>query len=165
MDTHLAKLNAQGISASEVAEIMAHEYRIPLTKNAIIGRSHRIGAIRKPATNPPRSRKPRQAKITPAKSGETPVPQRQPEPHQERNASPVPLTGKHSIIPTRTFGNSTSSDCYFIEDDNLRQGANLPICGRPVIQGSPYCETHCRVTFTGTARKADREAFVPFKVF
>jgi len=152
----LKKLWADGLSASQIAAELGG-----VTRNAVIGKVHRLGLSGRAKTSAPAS-KPRRAKPTPSSStpnrpsvspqthGATalkidPTPQVEVEiePEAEPIAELVPMSERTTILnlTERTckwpIGDPGSDDFYF--------------CGRNSDPGVPYCAHHCRIAYQPVA--------------
>lgn len=151
----LKKLWAEGHSASQIAGELGG-----VTRNAVIGKVHRLGLSGRAkaptsASKPRRSRaagsssnsspsrssatQPQTRGATALKFEATPAPAAEVEKELEPVAELVPLSERTSILSLteRTckwpIGDPGSEDFYF--------------CGRPTQAGAPYCSYHCRIAY------------------
>jgi GcrA cell cycle regulator len=145
----LKKLWAEGLSASQIAAELGS-----VTRNAVIGKVHRLGLSgrAKPARTASRPRRPRATPQKPQRGGDSfvtigntalkaetaPVamPKAEPRPVAELV---IPKAERKTILQLTEFtckwpvGDPTSEDFYF--------------CGRRSQTGMPYCEHHARIAY------------------
>ncbi|HET9903609.1 MAG TPA: GcrA family cell cycle regulator [Xanthobacteraceae bacterium] len=155
----LKKLWADGLSASQIANELGG-----ITRNAVIGKVHRLGLsgrAKTPSSSAPRPRKPRAAApfraSRPVTHGNTAL-ARQPyaflemeaeaEPEPEILDNVVPIGQRCSILQLSDatchwpIGDPSSPDFFF--------------CGGKTVAGLPYCGYHCRVAYQPVERRRDR---------
>lgn len=148
----------KGKSASEIARSLNRKYRLDMSRNAVIGRIHRLGLTRSPeaiaaaeqhgraarakliAAKPPRPVKPVTVKAYGSpqmKPLQRPIP---PPVHvaQARNLSIVELSARH---------------CRWIEGE---AHAGSIYCGADADEGCPYCPAHRARAWGGMAKKPQR---------
>ncbi|MBA5779211.1 GcrA cell cycle regulator [Stappia sp. F7233] len=163
----LKKLWTDGLSASQIAGELGG-----VTRNAVIGKVHRLGLsgrakapapvqkarkIAKPATGASGgSSLPSKGGMMPQSHGATALkmesaPAPAPAPQERPVAELVPLSQRATILTLneRTckwpIGDPTSDDFYF--------------CGHSSDPGVPYCAYHCRIAYQpATDRRRDRKA-------
>jgi GcrA cell cycle regulator len=160
----LKKLWSEGLSASQIAGELGG-----VTRNAVIGKVHRLGLSGRaktpsPASKPRRSRPSspsspassagRQSSPQPQSRGATalkmaPAPAPEIEPEAEPIAELVPISERATILTLteRTckwpIGDPSSEDFYF--------------CGRNSDPGVPYCAHHCKIAYQPVSdRRRDR---------
>ncbi|WP_346899432.1 GcrA family cell cycle regulator [uncultured Roseibium sp.] len=160
----LKKLWSEGLSASQIAGELGG-----VTRNAVIGKVHRLGLSGRaktpsPASKPRRNRPSsptspassasRQSTQQPQSRGATalkmaPTPAPEVEPEAEPIAELVPISERATILTLteRTckwpIGDPSSEDFYF--------------CGRNSDPGVPYCPHHCRIAYQPVSdRRRDR---------
>ncbi|MEJ8473381.1 GcrA family cell cycle regulator [Roseibium algae] len=150
----LSKLWAEGHSASQIAGELGG-----VTRNAVIGKVHRLGLSGRAKAPSPASkpRRPRAGSAAPASPGRTGTPQPQsqgatalkmesapapvakPEPEIELIAELVPMSERATILSLteRTckwpIGDPSTDDFYF--------------CGRVSDANVPYCAHHCKIAY------------------
>jgi GcrA cell cycle regulator len=153
----LAKLWSEGLSASQIAA----ELGGGVTRNAVIGKVHRLGLsgrgkAQAPAT--PRSRKPIRP-ADPDTAGEPPIqdaallpvstagPQSEVSPEQAgpQDDVVVPLSERVTIMELR------ESMCRWPLGDPTT--AEFRFCGAHAITGLPYCTHHARVAYQPAAER------------
>jgi len=143
----LTKLWAEGLSASQIAKKLGG-----VTRNAVIGKVHRLGLSGRATPSRPRkatskSSTPRARKTSAPSAPRTPRPivaaATPPPPPLE--AKPLP-TGEYATILTIRdhmckwpIGDPSSSEFRF--------------CGRRVKESEPYCEAHCSVAYQPSRRR------------
>ena len=159
----LKKLWGEGLSASQIAGRLGG-----VTRNAVIGKVHRLGLSGRATTSRMKNPRPRlrtaaaQAK-RPGKSrfGSIGSPSFRAlyQPEAEAYAAPaeelvIPMAERKSI--------QTLGDCncrWPIGDPQL---ADFHFCGKDKVTGLPYCEFHARRAFQPPQpRRRDREHHVP----
>jgi GcrA cell cycle regulator len=152
----LAKLWNEGLSASQIAAELGGS----VTRNAVIGKVHRLGLsgrAKAQATATPRTRKPiRPADLTaadePPVQGDTlsvAAAETQPEVSADeadlQNDVVVPLSERVTIMELREsmcrwpLGDPTTTEFRF--------------CGASAIAGLPYCNHHARVAYQPAAER------------
>lgn len=136
----LSKLWRAGMSASQIAHDLGHG----ITRNAVIGKIHRLGltgraAPRLPGAGRPDQRRERRGRIPHRpKSARALPPSVAPAP-----GLPLPATGLASVVSVRR------GQCRWPMGDPLADGFCL--CGRPAVRGA-YCAPHAAVAYTPTER-------------
>ncbi len=156
----LKKLWAEGHSASQIAKRLGS-----VTRNAVIGKVHRLGLSgratpSRPVKRPPRlarpkpQQMPRQATSVPRQSTSLAV---RPEPahthisEAEANIEPQRLPNGDMV----TVLTVKDSMCKWPIGDPADN--NFGFCGHASADGSPYCAEHARVAFQ-PAKKRERRA-------
>nr|WP_319390598.1 GcrA family cell cycle regulator [uncultured Cohaesibacter sp.] len=163
----LKKLWSEGLSASQVAAELGG-----VTRNAVIGKVHRLGLSgrAKTTTTAPRARRPRtQQTNRPARPntgtsapsvGATALkvdsqPQVAPQPKAEKRpeADPVvvPISKRASILTL------TENTCKWPIGDP--GDSDFHFCGHKSESGSPYCKYHSEIAYnTGADRRRSKKA-------
>jgi GcrA cell cycle regulator len=156
----LKKLWGEGLSASQIAAELGG-----ITRNAVIGKVHRLGLsgrAKSPATSAPRPRKARAHTHThmmrvsrPAVRGNTALAhaydfEQEPEPELVDNV--IPLGQRRTILELTEdtcrwpIGDPGSTEFFF--------------CGGATGTGAPYCTFHARVAYQPAGdRRRDRRTF------
>ena len=160
----LKKLWAEGHSASQIAKKLGS-----VTRNAVIGKVHRLGLSGRATPSRPVKRPPRLAR---------PKPQQQQLPRQA-SAAPVARGGnalairaepthhhiteaEANIVPQR-LPNGDMVTVLTVKDSMCKwpigdpADANFGFCGHGSAERSPYCAEHARVAFQ-PAKKRERRA-------
>jgi len=157
----LKKLWAEGLSASQIAGELGG-----ITRNAVIGKVHRLGLsgrAKAPSSSAPRPRKPRSASpmvrmSRPAMRGNTalarhalPLYELDPEPEPEPLENIVPIGQRCSLLELSDakcrwpIGDPGSADFFF--------------CGGKPVGDLPYCAYHARIAYQPAVdRRRDRRA-------
>ena len=140
----LSKLWADGLSASQIAKQLGG-----VTRNAVIGKVHRLGLSGRAKPSRPVKRAPRPASAK-ARTTAPAVPR------MPRRVAPVPTPvpleakqlpdGKYATILTITehmckwpIGDPATSDFRF--------------CGRGTDKGDPYCKAHAQLAYQPARRR------------
>jgi len=147
----LKKLWAEGLSASQIAAELGG-----ITRNAVIGKVHRLGLsgrAKSPSTAAPRPRKPRSSGMIrvsrPAIRGNTALAYDydiEPDPQPIENV--IPIGQRCSLLELNDekchwpVGDPGQPDFYF--------------CGGKTGTGIPYCGYHARVAYQPPAARRDR---------
>jgi GcrA cell cycle regulator len=154
----LKKLWGDGLSASQIAAELGG-----ITRNAVIGKVHRLGLsgrAKSPASTAPRPRKARththlMRVSRPAVRGNTALAHSydfEPEPEPEMIDNVIPLGQRRTILELTEetcrwpIGDPGSTDFFF--------------CGGQAGTGAPYCTYHSRVAYQPAGdRRRDRRLF------
>jgi GcrA cell cycle regulator len=142
----LKKLWAEGLSASQIAGRIGS-----VTRNAVIGKVHRLGLSGRATTTRMKSHRPRTrtvpAKRAPAKPrfanvGNTALRD------LYRDAEPYVAPAEELVIPVaerRSIQTLEECSCRWPIGDP--QDADFHFCGKTKVTGLPYCEFHARRAF------------------
>jgi GcrA cell cycle regulator len=147
----LRKLWAEGLSASQIAKQLGG-----VTRNAVIGKVHRLGLAgratpSRPAKRPVRTARPRvigptAPRVRPASSlPQVVIPDLEPLKLEDGKAATV-LTINDSMCKY-PIGDPTDADFAF--------------CGRGVFGGHPYCQDHARLAYQPSQARKRRTAGAP----
>jgi GcrA cell cycle regulator len=155
----LKKLWAEGHSASQIAKRLGS-----VTRNAVIGKVHRLGLSGRATPSRPVKRPPRLARPKP-----------QPIPRQAQAsrgaaalamreaAAPAPHVEADANIEPQRLPNGDMVTVLTVKDSMCKwpigdpADANFGFCGHACQEGSPYCAEHARVAFQ-PAKKRERRA-------
>ncbi len=161
----LKKLWADGLSASQIAAQLGE-----VTRNAVIGKVHRLGLATRASSNRTNSSRLRLRQAQPRRQ----VQQRQRVSHVgntafrqmlEADSSPMPHTPiveeiEIPVAERKTLQDLTECMCRWPIGDP--QQADFYFCGRNKVNGLPYCEVHARRAFQPPQpRRRDREVSIP----
>lgn len=128
----LTRLWREGVSASTIARQLGGT-----TRNAVIGKVHRLGLSGHPT--PPRCRRPRARTPRP----EPRLPRPRPLRALEVAAAEPPMVGTADIV---TVGRRA---CRWPIGEP--KAADFALCGRPAVRGA-YCAAHGAIAYRPTAR-------------
>lgn len=152
----LKKLWADGLSASQIAGELGG-----ITRNAVIGKVHRLGLsgrAKSPSSSAPRPRKTRPAShmvrvSRPAVRGNTALAY-----DYEAEAEPELVEAVIPLEQRRTLVQLTDATCRWPVGDP--GSADFFFCGGPSKEDGPYCTHHSRVAYQPAAdRRRDRRPF------
>jgi GcrA cell cycle regulator len=139
-DAELRRLLEKRYTASMIAGKLSTAFAVHLSRSAVLGRAHRkglvkrevpIAALKSKAPAPPKPKRRTGFQPTMRERISFPVAAVAPEP-------PIDLT------PTMRFFDRRSGDCAWISGE---PSFDAMCCGRPVIEGRPYCLAHCRMAY------------------
>jgi GcrA cell cycle regulator len=126
----LKTLLGDGLSSSQIGE------KLGRTRNAIIGKVHRMGLALKNLNNGqrrnPQPRHPRRIKVS----------------TKSPNVSP-PLPMEEAAQPCTLFDLKYDS-CKWPVNDGVPE---FMFCGKPQAAGQPYCETHAAKAYSGQGKR------------
>ncbi len=154
----LTKLWAEGLSASQIAKQLGG-----VTRNAVIGKVHRLGlsgrakpSRPKKATNV-RAASPRKrataSKPRAPRAVSKPAAPAAPPPPPPIEAKPLP-NGEYATIMT-----IRDHMCKWPIGDPI--ASDFRFCGRKIKQGEPYCEAHCNVAYQPSRRRGSGPKALP----
>jgi len=153
----LKKLWADGLSASQIATKLGE-----VTRNAVIGKVHRLGLAGRATTSRIRTARPRSnIALFPARSpqvqyrtfGNTAL-KIAPQPEPRKQAAIIPLMlpdlepapeGLIKLVDLK------ECMCHWPIGDPMEEGFHF--CGRRKSTGSPYCEHHSAIAYNPIAKK------------
>jgi GcrA cell cycle regulator len=153
----LKKLWADGLSASQIAAELGG-----ITRNAVIGKVHRLGLsgrAKSPSSAAPRPRKAR-----------SPTMMRVPRAHIRGNTAlaydyavePEPELIEIPIEQRKTLLQLTEATCHWPVGDP--GSGDFFFCGGEASEGSPYCSYHSRVAYQpASERRRERQNRPPFR--
>lgn len=153
----LGKLWGEGLSASQIAGILGGG----VTRNAVIGKVHRLGLSGRGKTGQPAAARPPKPRLTaspePAPDGvgrdapseaesAAPEPPRVVGTAVARSDEPnIPVSERVSILELR------DSMCRWPLGDPA--SADFGFCGRRAASALPYCDAHCRIAYQPAAER------------
>jgi GcrA cell cycle regulator len=157
MTARLIALHSDGVSRSAIARILGNEFGLPVTKNQVIGKVRRL-KLPKPPRSEPRPKLLRQARpAKPRKLRNNKPPIRQSYDCFGPRASiplPPPTSPLLPLLPAVRLPRDAwrvenlpivalkSSECQFAYGE-----APYQFCGRPRVDGFPYCRAHLEVVY------------------
>ena len=150
----LKKLWADGLSASQIAAQLGN-----ITRNAVIGKVHRLGLsgrAKSPSTSAPRPRKPRSAShmlriSRPSMRGNTALAHAY---EMELEPDPVPYDNVIPIGQRRTLLELNEDTCRWPIGDP--GSAEFFFCGGNTVTSLPYCAYHSRVAYQPAGSRRHR---------
>lgn len=134
----LARLWRDGLSASQIARDLGG-----VTRNAVIGKIHRLGLSGRATPHLPGARRPDQRRERRARVPLKPAPRHVPAPTARPLALPLPATGSASIASVRR------DQCRWPIGEP--QDPSFCLCGRPRERGA-YCGSHGAVAYRAVDR-------------
>jgi GcrA cell cycle regulator len=150
----LKKLWADGLSASQIAAQLGN-----ITRNAVIGKVHRLGLsgrAKSPSSSAPRPRKPRSAShmlriSRPSMRGNTALAHAY---EMELEPDPVPYDNVIPIGQRRTLLELNEDTCRWPIGDP--GSAEFFFCGGNTVTSLPYCAYHSRVAYQPAGARRHR---------
>ena len=161
----LTKLWADGLSASQIAKELGG-----VTRNAVIGKVHRLGLSGRAKPSRPATRRaaakpsaPRTRAVKPrvkAKPTTPSIPRIRPA--AEQAPLPTPINAK--ALPNGEFATILTIRDHMckwpIGDPN---DSEFRFCGRRVKESEPYCEGHCQVAYQPSRRRGEKPKSLPMR--
>lgn len=150
----LKKLWAEGLSASQVAKQLGG-----VTRNAVIGKIHRLGLSGRATTN----RAPRARPSTPRAAAPRPQQPSTPRPVEVKEEPAMPEPDPQPLVPVEvtpgqlaTVLTLTEHTCKWPIGDPGTDGFHF--CGHKADPSMPYCATHAKLAYQPVQprRRADR---------
>lgn len=156
----LKKLWSEGLSASQIAGRLGS-----VTRNAVIGKVHRLGLSGRATTSRMKSHRPRPKAMQAAQAkrmgqkARFPQPGTSPLQRMLMEAEPFQASAEELDIPLaerKTIQTLTECTCRWPIGDP--QHAEFHFCGKQKVAGLPYCEFHARRAFQPPqARRRERD--------
>lgn len=177
----LKELWAEGISASQIAKVLGG-----VTRNAVIGKVHRLGLSNRATSSSDEAKtaEPAKAKAAPAPKpepkpevkAEEPVAPPVPAPAPPRRVAPVIRDATQPRAPGAPTPEEEAARATLIEIEKFAKKItlleltertckwpigdpteeNFAFCGLPAVPGKPYCEHHVAVAFQPMSSRRDR---------
>ena len=156
----LKKLWGEGLSASQIAGRLGQ-----VTRNAVIGKVHRLGLSGRATTSRMKSHRPRPRAATAkrlakprfATVGNTALRQL-----YQADTEPYVPPAEELVIPLaeqRSIETLAECDCRWPIGDPQEQAFHF--CGKKKVVGLPYCEVHARRAFQPPQARRQREIVEP----
>lgn len=148
----LRKLVADGVSASFIAAAISGRFGHDVSRNAIIGKTRRLGLQLggdvHGAAAVVRRQRPKRKNVSRTQNftmigGYFALRERA----QAPEVAPAPLPA--DLAPTLRFQDRLSGDCAWIPGES--RGVDVMCCGRPTEGEKPYCSEHCAMAYTTVA--------------
>ena len=139
----------KGYSTGEIGRM------IGVSKNAVVGKAHRLGLDSRPSPIKP-EKSVKNIKTAKTKVKETKAPEKgKAKPGDKEKAKEEPK--KEKVV--RTDGISllelNKSSCRWPQGDPKEK--NFSFCGRPCVEGRPYCAEHVREAYVGIERRGHKK--------
>lgn len=137
-----------GESCSIIAKAFAKIYGVKLTRNAVIGKLHRLKIKRSAAPTirmayPVDRARENLTKARAAKATQPPKALKLPKPPKAANAPSAPVLIPVSANMVNLVG-LTPHTCRY---GMIGEGADTLFCGDPVLEGKPYCPGHSAFSY------------------
>lgn len=155
----LTKLWAEGLSASQIAKQLGG-----VTRNAVIGKVHRLGLSGRAKPSRPKKVASVRASSTRKRTASTGKP-RAPRTISRPSAPPAPPPPPP--IEAKPLPNGEYATIMTIRDHMCKWPIGDPMesdfrfCGRKHKQGEPYCEAHCNVAYQPSRRRGSGAKALP----
>jgi GcrA cell cycle regulator len=155
-DERIAQLKAGwegGMTASQIAEQLGEG----VTRNAVIGKAHRLGLESRPS---------------PVKAGEeaetaVAAPVAAPAPAPVAAPAPVPAAARPAAKKPVRSGKAAKTSLLDLNEKICKWpighpgDADFHFCGKPSQAGFPYCTEHCLVAYQAQLPRRDRDRRPP----
>jgi GcrA cell cycle regulator len=137
----LTQLWSEGHSASVIGK------KLSVSKNAVVGKAHRLGLPARPS--PIR----KEARPQPVRRPPAPLPQPKP-----LLLEPAPSGPRREFMPSgfKPGPSPRQSSCAWPLGDPTDSGFRF--CGEATVSGKPYCSAHCAVAYVSKGRDKEIEA-------
>ncbi len=152
----LTKLWAEGLSASQVAKQLGG-----VTRNAVIGKIHRLGLSGRATTNRAPRARPAAPRVAAPRSQQTAAPR----PAEAKMSPPTSAPEPQILMPVEiepgklaTVLTLTEQTCKWPIGDPGTEGFHF--CGHSADPSMPYCAAHARLAYQPVQprRRTDRRA-------
>ncbi|MGB0681504.1 MAG: GcrA family cell cycle regulator [Magnetovibrionaceae bacterium] len=166
VDWNATRVNAlialwnEGISTSEIGN------RLGVTKNAVVGKVHRLGLPKRqspirtssggPAKPRAKAAKPKtRAKVaspsaSPSAPHHAPTPKRSPQPSAQKRTL---AEADAQAVGVELTDLKSGMCCWPIGEPGTEE---FKFCGNSAVEGRPYCEAHCEVAYVRGRDRRDR---------
>lgn len=150
-----AEMWSEGNSASKIADYLNQRFCMRITRNAVIGKVHRLGKMyRAPSAGKRTSRSPRSINRGQVIRVGSKV--------KRRVVAAIANMHQWPIPPSE--GMAAITDIMDLEDHHCRWPVGDPLhsdfgyCGSEAVKGMPYCLHHCRKAHPQVSKEEDKEA-------
>lgn len=146
----LSKLWAEGLSASQIAKQLGG-----VTRNAVIGKVHRLGLSGRATPSRPSRKKPSAPRAT-ASAPRTTAP-RTPRPAPSAPAQRHIITAQP--LKAKKLDTGEYATILTIDENTCKWpigdpgDAEFRFCGRNTLASNPYCQTHCNSAYQPSRRR------------
>lgn len=156
----LKKMWKEGKSAAEIAKTLGKG----VTRNAVIGKAHRMGLSGRPSPIKKQAAPKKEKEAAPKKSAAKPARKPDPAPAGARTAPPARETGEarkpeKEIAPLNggvSLLELTERMCKWPIGDPREP--DFIFCGRGIRQGTPYCPDHAAMAYQSSSRSRNQVA-------
>lgn len=153
----LKKLWADGLSASQIAKQLGG-----VTRNAVIGKVHRLGLsgraapsrpVRRPVARPAAARTPRPA------AAATPAPRAPADTAAAPAPAPAPVQTLPAPVDAKRMANGEYATVLTLREGMCKwpigdpSDAEFRFCGRSTRPGGAYCEAHAQLAYQPQAKR------------
>lgn len=139
----LIALWEEGLPTSEIGR------RLDVTKNAVVGKVHRLGLKKRASPirqSPTGTTQPKKTRSTPrVQQAEAPAP---------TATQPRPVTPTGDVVKLEEL---TSTMCCWPEGEPGTE--EFHFCGRPSVPEKPYCEEHCARAYVKVSKDKKKKGF------
>lgn len=155
-DERIAQLKAGwegGMTASQIAEQLGEG----VTRNAVIGKAHRLGLESRPS--PVKAGEEAEAAVTTPVAAPAPAPVAAP--------APAPVAARPAAKKPVRSGKAAKTSLLDLNEKICKWplghpgDADFHFCGKPSQAGFPYCTEHCLVAYQAQLPRRDRDRRPP----
>lgn len=170
-EERIAKLKQgweSGMTATQIAEMLGEG----VTRNAVIGKAHRLGLESRPSPVKSTDAAPSAAPPSPPRAAAAPPPASPP----PQAAPPAPAPVSHAVDPIpqprpvakpAKGGKQARTTLLELNEKVCKwpighpDDADFHFCGKPSNAGFPYCNDHCLVAYQAQMPRRDRPRQLP----
>jgi GcrA cell cycle regulator len=171
-DERIARLKhgwESGMTATQIAEMLGEG----VTRNAVIGKAHRLGLESRPSPVKSADAAPAAAAPPPTSAPATPPPRPVPAAPAPVTAAPPPVTAAPPAATPRPQtkpakgGKQARTTLLDLNDKVCKWplghpgDADFHFCGKSAQPGFPYCNDHCLVAYQAQMPRRDRPRQLP----
>jgi GcrA cell cycle regulator len=165
-DERIAKLKQGwegGMTATQIAEMLGEG----VTRNAVIGKAHRLGLESRPSPVKSTDATPAPARAAAAAPPPAPAPVTASAPAIKPMEAPAARPVGKPATGVSKGGKQTRTTLLDLNDKVCKwpighpDDADFHFCGRPSNAGFPYCNDHCLVAYQAQMPRKDRPRQLP----
>ena len=165
-DERIAKLKQGwegGMTATQIAEMLGEG----VTRNAVIGKAHRLGLERRPSPVKATDATPAPARAAAAAPPPAPAPVAASAPAIKPMEAPAARPVGKPAKGVSKGGKQTRTTLLDLNEKVCKwpighpDDADFHFCGRPSNAGFPYCNDHCLVAYQAQMPRKDRPRQLP----
>lgn len=145
----------EGLSTAEIGR------RLDVTKNAVVGKVHRLGLPKRQSPIRTGAKKKAAAKPAAEKKAAKTTAAAKPAPEKKTAASAEPVktpTPIKKIAPAMPKGEVISLEMLSHGMCSWPTGEpgtdDFHFCGQPSVEGKPYCEGHCEIAYVRSSKES-----------